>query len=574
MNFTVQTKNENAKIEISEVYEKGGIKYFDVHYSTSEMQVPEAFKILFDLPDIDCYSVFSPMIFREKNHKGPNWGKRVTNSRLASGMPVHQLLSADGRNRYTFAINDAKTPTSIGTGTHEETARVFVAIEFFSQLTAPINEYTATVRFDDRDIPYYDSIYETTAWWENECGYTPAFVPEYAKLPMTSLWYSFHQKLDPDEIVKQCELSKPLGMDTVIVDDGWQCADNNRGYAYCGDWEVCEEKISDMKNLVDRVHETGMKFMLWYSVPWMGRFSKNYERFSTMLLDGNYTDRWAALDPRYKEVRDFIVGIYKNAVLDWGLDGLKLDFIDSFRLAGKSLEPDDRRDISSLEEAVDTLMKEVADTLTALNPDILIEFRQTYVGPTIRKYGNMMRVFDCPADAIRNRTESVSLRYTCGKTAVHSDMLMWHYDDTVEAAAMQFVGALYTVPQVSVLIDKLSDEHYKMVKYYLGFWRAHREILIDGKLTANNPETGYSSITSAIDNKAVVTLYADRVIDTVYDYLVAVNATPHKTVFVKGYKGKTFEVVDCMGNKKESGIIDADIFEIAVPMCGMVVVTQ
>ena len=304
----------------------------------------------------------------------------------------------------------------------------------------------------------------------------------------------------------------------------------------------------------------------------MGRFSKTSERFSTMLLDGNYTDRWAALDPRYKEVRDFIVGIYKKAVLDWGLDGLKLDFIDSFRLAGKSLEPDERRDISSLEEAVDTLMKEVADTLTALNPDILIEFRQTYVGPTIRKYGNMMRVFDCPADAIRNRIESVSLRYTCGKTAVHSDMLMWHYDDTVEAAAMQFVGALYTVPQVSVLIDKLNDEHYKMVKYYLGFWRAHREILLDGKLTAENPESMYSSITSTLDNKAVVTLYANRMVDTVYDYLVVVNATPHQTIFVKGYKGKTFEVVDCMGNKKNGGTIDADIFEIAVPMCGMVTI--
>ena len=572
MNFTVQTKNETAKIEISELYEKNGVKFFDVTYSTPEEQVPQPFKVLFDLPDIDCYSVFSPMIFREKHHKGPNWGKRVTVSRLASGMPVHQLLSADGKNRYTFAIDDAKTPTSIGTGTHEETARVFVAIEFFSQPTAPIKSYKATVRFDDRDIPYYDSIYDTTAWWENECGYTPAYVPEHARLPMNSLWYSFHQKLDPDEIVKQCELSKPLGMDTVIVDDGWQCADNNRGYAYCGDWEVCTEKIPDMKELVDRVHETGMKFMLWYSVPWMGKFSKNYERFSTMLLDGNYTDRWAALDPRYKEVRDFIVGIYKNAVLDWGLDGLKLDFIDSFKLAGKSLEYDERRDISSLEEAVDTLMKEVADTLTAINPDILIEFRQTYVGPTIRKYGNMMRVFDCPADAIRNRTESVSLRYTCGKTAVHSDMLMWNYDDTVEAAAMQFVGALYTVPQVSVLIDKLSDEHYKMVKYYLSFWREHREILIDGKLTANNPESMYSSIASALDSKAVVTLYADRVIDTVYDYLVAVNATPKDTIFVKGYNGREYTVVNCMGEEVAKGKVTADIFEVAVPMCGMVTI--
>ena len=570
MNLKVETKNQTAKIELSEIYEKNGVKFFDINYSTPDEQVPQPFRITFSVPDHDCYSVFSPSSYNGATSKGPDWQKRVTRSRLASGMPLHQLVSADGTNRYTFAISDAKTPTAIATGVSEQTVKTAVAIDFFSEPTNPIDHYTATVRLDERDIPYYDSIYEAVEWWENECGYSPAYVPEYAKLPMNSLWYSFHQKLDTESIVRQCELSKPLGMDTVIVDDGWQCEDNGLGYAYCGDWELCTTKIPDMKNLVDRVHDTGMKLMLWYSVPWMGYHSKNYERFKTMLLDQSGWGDWAALDPRYKEVREFIVGIYEKAVREWGLDGLKLDFIDSFKLAGRSLEPDERRDISSLEEAVDTLMKEIKDTLTKINPEILIEFRQTYVGPTIRKYGNMMRVADCPADAIQNRIESVVLRYTCSKTAVHSDMLLWNYDEPVESAAMQLVGALYTVPQISMLIDKLNPEHYKMLKYYLSFWREHRDILLDGKLTAKNPEASFSSVASTLDNRSVVTLYTDRVADTVCDYLVCVNATPAKSIFVKGYMGKSFETVDCMGNKKDCGTIDAAIFEIEVPMCGMV----
>ena len=570
MDLKVETKNQTAKIELSEIYEKNGVKFFDINYSTPDEQVPQPFRITFSVPDHDCYSVFSPSSYNGATSKGPDWQKRVTRSRLASGMPLHQLVSADGTNRYTFAISDAKTPTAIATGVSEQTVKTAVAIDFFSEPTNPIDHYTATVRLDERDIPYYDSIYEAVEWWENECGYSPAYVPEYAKLPMNSLWYSFHQKLDTESIVRQCELSKPLGMDTVIVDDGWQCEDNGLGYAYCGDWELCTTKIPDMKNLVDRVHATGMKLMLWYSVPWMGYHSKNYERFKTMLLDQSGWGDWAALDPRYKKVREFIVGIYQKAVREWGLDGLKLDFIDSFKLAGRSLEPDERRDISSLEEAVDTLMKEIKDTLTKINPEILIEFRQTYVGPTIRKYGNMMRVADCPADAIQNRIESVVLRYTCSKTAVHSDMLLWNYDEPVESAAMQLVGALYTVPQISMLIDKLNPEHYKMLKYYLSFWREHRDILLDGKLTAKNPEASFSSVASTLDNRSVVTLYTDRVVDTVCDYLVCLNATPAKSIFVKGYKGRSFETVDCMGNKKDSGIIDSDLFEIAVPMCGMV----
>lgn len=37
------------------------------------------------------------------------------------------------------------------------------------------------------------------------------------------------------------------------------------------------------------------------------------------------------LDPRYKEVRDFLSALYKKALLEWDLDGFKLDFIDEWR---------------------------------------------------------------------------------------------------------------------------------------------------------------------------------------------------------------------------------------------------
>ena len=89
----------------------------------------------------------------------------------------------------------------------------------------------------------------------------------------------------------------------------------------------------------------------------------------------------------------------------------------------------------------------------------------------------MLRVMDCPNDAICNRQDVVNLRFTSGNTAVHSDMIMWHYDDTVESAALQLVSIMYSVPQISVRIAKLSDEHKKMLDFYLHFWRENRETL-------------------------------------------------------------------------------------------------
>ena len=264
-----------------------------------------------------------------------------------------------------------------------------------------------------------------------------SYIPDAAKLPMDSLWYSFHQQLDTEEMLKECRASKKLGMDTVIIDDGWQTDDNNRGYAFCGDWELAKRKIPDMKALTDELHKIGMKVILWFSVPFVGVKSKVYERFKGKYCSHRRADA-ACLDPRYKEVREYLCDIYESAVRDYGLDGLKLDFIDAFCLTDISIGEDENRDIPCLEDAVDALLDDVTRKLKKIDPEILIEFRQSYIGPRIRKYGNMLRVGDCPCDVLKNRVGTINLRVTSGRTAVHSDMIMWNTDDTAENAALQF----------------------------------------------------------------------------------------------------------------------------------------
>lgn len=571
MEFMIKGGSEGANITLENKKESNGILSVDVKMVLERECIPEPFKVCFSIPDIDIYSTWSPGIQYDRG-LNPSWRKKTTHSRLATWMPLHSLVSLGGKNRMTVAISDAKTPISLATGVREETACIDWDITFFTVNVAPIKEYTATIRIDTRDIPYYDSIYDVTSWWEKVCGYVPAHVPEYARLPMNSLWYSYHQSLDVEDILKECALSKPLGMDTVIIDDGWQTTDNSRGYAFCGDWETAPEKVGDMKGFVDAIHATGMKVILWYSLSLMGIHAKNYERFKDMMLDqtGNGRTYWA-LDPRYKEVRDYLAGIYTRAASEWGVDGFKFDFIDAFALRGRSLEYDERRDIHSLEDAIDTLMTDIISALKAINGEIMIEFRQTYVGPAIRKYGNMLRVGDCPNDAIINRQDIVNLRLTSGNTPVHSDMIMWNYDDTVESAALQFASILYSVPQISVKIARLCDDHKKMLKFYLSFWREHRDILIDGKLTAASPESSYSTVCAEKNGDAIFTTYTDTVVDCRgYVAVTVVNATRDDALIIKGMHKKEYRVLDCMGNTVGEGIVNGDICEISVPLAGMI----
>ena len=562
--------NPGAKIWVDNETEVNGIKHFTVHAKLSEKAVPEKFSIQFKIPHIECFSVWSPYLSHCRRI-GPDWGPSTTYANIASSMPVQSVLSVDGNNRLTLAIDDAMSPTAIKTGVREEDSNIIVTFTFFTETTTAIEEYSATVRVDTRDIPFYDAVYDVVRWWENECGYTPLNVPELAKLPMNSMWYSYHQNLDSESIVREARLAKELGMESIIVDDGWQTDNLGRGYAYCGDWELATTKIPDMREVVDRVHAEGVKLILWFSVPFVGKYSRAFERFKDMVLsDDPYQYEHTQLDPRYKEVRDFLIGVYKKYLVEWDLDGFKLDFIDSFRLTPSTIAPDERRDYESLVEAVDRLMTDITIELKKIKPDILIEFRQTYVGPAIRKYGNMLRATDCPNDAISNRKHTLDLRLTSGNTAVHSDMLTWNKDDTPESAMLQFTSILYSVPQISLRLDTISDVHRKALKFYLSFWRENADILMNGKLHVYDTAHDYSGACAVLDKKAIHTCYVQTVIDGAdYDELTIVKASKGNSVYVKNCRGKSYKAVNCFGETISEGIIDSTIAEIELPLSGI-----
>lgn len=95
-----------------------------------------------------------------------------------------------------------------------------------------MDKYESVLTIDTRKLPYEEVLADTSRLW-----YVEEYVPDEAKEPMYSTWYSYHQNLDRHELIAELKAAKQLGMETVIVDDGWQTRDGQRGYAHCGDWE-------------------------------------------------------------------------------------------------------------------------------------------------------------------------------------------------------------------------------------------------------------------------------------------------------------------------------------------------
>ncbi len=114
----------------------------------------------------------------------------------------------------------------------------------------------------------------------------------------------------------------------------------------------------------------------------MGHKSRNRARFSDKILCDDERLQAGVLDPRYPEVRDFLIDKYAFFAREYSIDGFKPDFIDRFHTDS---EPPYAQgmDTECVCDAVQTLMITVRDSLTAINPDVMIEFRQHYTGPII-----------------------------------------------------------------------------------------------------------------------------------------------------------------------------------------------
>lgn len=511
-----------------------GLERVKITLEAQESSSPPEIEIRWYHPIVDIYSFWHPGTYRSKRFY-VDWERGFT-SKSSSHAPVCSLYNGRGDNRLTFAFSDAMNTVELKAGVNEETSSLICSVRLFFEPSSPITRYEETLYIDTRSVPFYDALNEVSKWWEMMPEYKPAFVPEPAKLPMYSTWYSFHQQLSHEGIEEQCQLSKPLGCDTVIVDDGWQTADNARGYAYCGDWEVYADKMGDMQKHVERVHQHDMKYMLWYSVPYIGIHSKVWNRFEHKLLKYIEPAGAGVLDPRYPKVRNYIIDCYVNAVREWNLDGFKLDFIDRFQADEQTIHKFDlEMDYRSVPQAVDRLMSDVIVRLQEVKPDIMIEFRQAYIGPLMRKYGNMFRAYDCPNDPLENRIRIVDLRLISGNTAVHSDMLMWNTEETVETAALHLINVLFSVPQISMLVDRLPKPHQRMLEYWLGFWREQRDVLLEGKLMPQSPELNYPLVTACNGSKRIACVYADMVVHlgtSLPNRLILINGTSNNSIIV------------------------------------------
>ncbi|MDH6109536.1 alpha-galactosidase [Kitasatospora sp. MAP12-15] len=491
----------------------------------------------------------------------PSWNTPRT-AALPQGAPVGSLVATGDAALCTFAAAELVLPVTIGEGAVEESGEFVWWVE---HEVTPGGE-PLRLRLDLTNRHFAETLADTVAWWAGRAA--PVTVPDSAFMPVFCTWYALHLRMTSADVERLAALAAPLGFAALIVDDGWQTDETSRSYATAGDWRPAPVGFADFGEHVKRVQSLGLAYLLWYSLPFAGDRSEVGERLAGQILKRLPELETSVLDPGSAQVREHLVERLAAAVEEYGVDGLKVDFIDTFTRHAT--------DPTAVAAGVHRLLAELDARLRAGRPDLLIEHRQGYVGAGLWPYATMVRATDCPHNAVENRVRCTDLRLTAGPLAVHADPLTWHPEEAPEQIAVLLQSVLFATPQVSVDLGRQSPEQLAALRFWLSVGRARTALLQRGSFRPHRPELGYPLLEARDGAELAFGRYAPLPIQVTgeWELILVANADPDtlvRLVFAERPGELELLVQDCVGEPVPitSRAQDATELAVHVPQGGL-----
>ena len=144
-------------------------------------------------------------------------------------------------------------------------------------------------------------------------------------------WEACYFDFNKEKLLELAEGAKDLGVEMLVMDDGWFGARND-DYRGLGDWYVNEEKLGGpLKNLVDEINAKGLKFGIWVEPEMVNEDSELYRAHPdwAMTIPGRHPilgRNQLILDFSRKEVVDAIYDAISKVLDSANIEYMKWDF--------------------------------------------------------------------------------------------------------------------------------------------------------------------------------------------------------------------------------------------------------
>lgn len=189
-------------------------------------------------------------------------------------------------------------------------------------------------------------------------------------------WEAAYFDFDTEKLVSFAKEAKKLGIEMLVMDDGW-FGKRNDDTTSLGDWFVNEEKLpGGLAPLIQRVNAEGLKFGIWYEPEMISPESELFkahpdwhvhvESRTPMLGRHQYV-----LDVSREDVRENIWQQMYQVLSQNKIDYIKWDFNRNIADAGSAILPKERKKEFFHRFVLGTY--DLMNRLTTTFPDILFE---------------------------------------------------------------------------------------------------------------------------------------------------------------------------------------------------------
>ncbi|MBO5245800.1 MAG: alpha-galactosidase [Eubacterium sp.] len=193
---------------------------------------------------------------------------------------------------------------------------------------------------------------------------------------LVNSWEAAYFDFDTEKLLKLAKQSAELGIEMLVMDDGW-FGHRNSDEGSLGDWYVNEEKLKGgLKYLVDEVNALGMKFGIWLEPEMISPDSDVYRAHPEWALQ--LKNRTASLcraqyvlDLSRPEVVDYVYDCVRKTLQAANISYVKWDMNRQLTDIGSTYLPADRQ--GELSHRHTLAVYELQERMLQEFPDLLLE---------------------------------------------------------------------------------------------------------------------------------------------------------------------------------------------------------
>lgn len=313
-----------------------------------------------------------------------NGTMHIDSKRISSGH-FHSPFIALARSYATETQGDVYGFSFVYSGNHieqvevneEDVARINVGINpfGFNWLLAPCEEFQApevVLTYSDEGFGKmsrtYHKLYRTRL--------VRGKFRDSERPVLINNWEATYFDFNEEKILKIAEKAKSVGVELMVLDDGWFGKRNNDDCSL-GDWVVDRNKLPDgIESLAKKVNDLGMKFGLWFEPEMISEDSDLYRAHPDwcIYVEGRRKSpsrNQLVLDLTRKDVRDYIVNSISVVLKSAPISYVKWDYNRNISEIGSKELPPERQ--QELPHRYILGIYEVLERVTSAFPDVLFE---------------------------------------------------------------------------------------------------------------------------------------------------------------------------------------------------------